>query len=156
MISLTDKIFPSKVREGVVKDGDSVVFKVENRAEFDFESYVQTCGCLGTLTLSPRLLECNLDAKFEGGTVDLYTDGSRYWQAVPAGAVIKYLNVHTLQYEIDIPDTLTKVQAVRFNKFIPIYFKDGETEKVIEPSGKLKDNPLKHKADVEVTFYILK
>jgi hypothetical protein len=156
MTNFSEHIFPSKVKKGVVKNNDKVIFLVENKSEYDFESYKQNCGCLGVITLEPRKLDCELVANYKDANTELLTDGFRSWKPIKVGAVTKYFNIDTSTYEIDLPDDLKSIKVTEFSNTIPVSFKDGRTEQIIDESGKLKDNPDKCKAYVEVLFYVTK
>ena len=156
MIDLNSKIFPSIVKAGLVKDGDKIVATVRNLSNLDLESYYQTCGCLGEITLTPKELFLDLVASAPNcNRLDVYQSGDQYLQAVPANGVVRYMDILTGIYLDNAPNTMAKVQMLKFSKEIPLTFKDGETDKIIQ-NGRLLENPKRHKAAVTVTYFIKK
>lgn len=162
-VLLNDKISPQTVRLGVAKEGDTVSFVVHNNYHLPFEGYEQGCGCLGSLVISPTQLTCDLTAKYDTGermdngvAIEIFTDGANYYRALPFGKEVRAFNISTYEYE-DIPmEGMQPVTGSKFSKTIPIHFLDGMPNKHYEASGKYVDNPKKHKANVAVTFYIIK
>jgi hypothetical protein len=158
-----EKVSPNLVRLGVLKDGDTVSFVINNEHDIPFEGYVQGCSCLGTIERTDTELKCDLIAKFEKGLISdngspiaVVTDGTNYYRALPFGQGKRAYNLNTNQYE-DIPlEGLQPVVASKFDQIIVAHFKDGEPNMYYNPMGKYEDNPAKQKANIKVVFYIIK
>jgi hypothetical protein len=156
MISLNEQISPAAVKGGIVKEGDRVKATVTNSSKYAFESYVQSCGCLGEILLSDWEVSLDLQAAAAScSSLTAYTDGERYLQQVDGGdGLIRYFDIEKGEYIQNVPESLKRVQIKKFDKNIPLKFKDGETDKVIT-NGRLLDNPKRHEAQIAVTYFIV-
>jgi hypothetical protein len=156
MISLNEQIRPAAIKAGIVKDKDKIEFTVKNLSQFPLESYYMGCSCQGSAVLSDSEISVIMEASANNcSSLTAYTDGERYLQQVDGGdGLIRYFDIEKGEYIQNIPESLKRVQIKKFDKNIPLKFKDGETDKVIT-NGRLLDNPKRHEAQIAVTYFIV-
>ncbi|HEY3525788.1 MAG TPA: hypothetical protein VGK47_06305 [Nitrososphaeraceae archaeon] len=148
------QIKPSTIDGGVVRNGDSVPFALVNESPYDFEFYTKSCGCVGTISLSPRGITGNVKADYHKSGLFLYVVDGQYCQKIEKPTGDQYFNVNTNTVLSDPKEISEPVNAYIFSQSIQVYFKDGKNQYAISPDGEqVKGEQLS--ITVPIKFWVL-
>lgn len=153
---LRDKIHPNIVDFGVVEDGVTIPYSIQNNSGIDFKSHTLSCGCLGSVKTTAQMVEGSFPTEFKEPGQDLYYVDGHYCQKLPQGGETKFYDV-VRKVWMDNPTAVQEpVKAYLYNHTITLKMNDGREDFTTDESGMETNNPDKLKISVPVRAWILK
>lgn len=147
-------IYPNNVDAGVFKSGDSVPFALNNGSGIPFEFYTKSCGCVGTIKLTPETIVGNVKAEYQKSGMFLHLVDGKYCQKLDKAEGAQYFDVGTNTIINDPKDIGEPVPAHVFSQSIQVYFADGKDQLAISPDGEQITGD-KLKITVPIKFWVL-